>query len=168
MGYKYRTFTDEEFINAVKNNFSKAGVLKDLKLNVGGANYKMVARLAAELKCDTKHFTGQGHSKGKVGILTSNKLIPLTNILVKNSIYGSHKLKLRLIKSKQLIEECSFCKITNWNNMKLSFHLDHINGINNDNRLENLRLLCPNCHSQTSTYAGKNKKAKIKFKKLPT
>ena len=60
---------------------------------------------------------------------------------------------------KELIPyKCGICGIQEWNGKKLSLHLDHINGINNDHRLENLRFLCPNCHSQTETYTGRNKK----------
>jgi len=59
---------------------------------------------------------------------------------------------------KELIPyKCGICGIQEWNGKKLSLHLDHINGINNDHRLENLRFLCPNCHSQTHTYTGRNK-----------
>jgi hypothetical protein len=53
--------------------------------------------------------------------------------------------------------KCNECEINDWNGKKLSLHLDHINGKNGDHRLENLRFLCPNCHSQTDTYTGKNK-----------
>src|SRR5437763_16057938 len=55
--------------------------------------------------------------------------------------------------------ECSQCGITHWQGMPLVLHLDHINGINNDNRIENLRLLCPNCHSQTDTYGRRPDRA---------
>lgn len=66
-------------------------------------------------------------------------------------------LKKELFKQNLLKNECYECKLQPlWNNKPLIMHLDHINGINNDNRLENLRVLCPNCHSQTETYAGKN------------
>ena len=62
-------------------------------------------------------------------------------------------------------EKWDICGILTWQNKKLSLHLDHINGTNNDHRLKNLRLLCPNCHSLTPTYCGKNKKKKKKFLK---
>lgn len=80
----------------------------------------------------------------------------LSKILIQESIYkGTHNLKLRLLKEGLLKNSCYICGIGEWLGDSLSFHLDHINGIRNDNRIENLRLLCPNCHSQTETYAGK-------------
>lgn len=88
----------------------------------------------------------------------NNKNRYLNNeVFIENSTYGRDKLKKRIIKQKLIPYECSKCKnFGMWNNNKLVLHLDHTNGINNDNRLENLRFLCPNCHSQTNTYAGKN------------
>ena len=73
---------------------------------------------------------------------------------------GIARLKERLVKEGILEYKCAECGISKWNNKPLSLHLDHINGINNDHRIENLRFLCPNCHSQTDTYAGKNRKHK--------
>lgn len=59
-------------------------------------------------------------------------------------------------------KNCQICNIDCiWSNKKLNLHLDHINGINSDNRLDNLRWICPNCHSQTETYAGRNVRKKI-------
>jgi Zn finger protein HypA/HybF involved in hydrogenase expression len=73
--------------------------------------------------------------------------------------YSSRASVRRVILKENLIEyKCSECNVKTWNGKILSLHLDHINGINSDNRLENLRFLCPNCHSQTETYTGKNKK----------
>lgn len=64
-----------------------------------------------------------------------------------------------IIKYGLLPYECSECGISEWNDKKLALHLDHINGKSGDHRLENLRFLCPNCHSQTDTYTGKNKQS---------
>lgn len=76
-----------------------------------------------------------------------------------NSKVARHSVKNKIIKEHLIEYKCSFCgNIGEWNGSKLVLQLDHINGINNDNRLENLRFLCPNCHSQTKTYSGKNNK----------
>ena len=82
----------------------------------------------------------------------------LTNeeVFVENSFYARHNIKRRIIQQKLIPYICSDCSNTgNHNGKPLSLQLDHINGKAEDNRLENLRFLCPNCHSQTDTYAGK-------------
>ena len=71
--------------------------------------------------------------------------------------YQTLKLKKRLIKEKVLEYKCVSCGIFEWNTKEISLHLDHIDGNNHNHKLENLRLLCPNCHSQTDTWCGKNK-----------
>lgn len=75
----------------------------------------------------------------------------------KHPYYQTFKLNKRLVKEKILEYKCSCCGISEWNNKPITLQLDHINGNNSDHRLENLRLICPNCHSQTDTYCGKNK-----------
>lgn len=89
-----------------------------------------------------------------------NKTIDLKDILVKESIYTNRgTLKKRLISNGMLKNECSICHLKDeWNGGKLVMILDHINGINNDHRIENIRLICPNCNSQTNTFAGRNLK----------
>ncbi len=93
--------------------------------------------------------------------------IPLGQILVEDSPYGISHLKRRLISEGHLDDLCSKCGITEWNGKALVLHLDHINGKNRDHRLVNLRLLCPNCHSQTSTYCGRNKRITIRATEYP-
>lgn len=83
--------------------------------------------------------------------------VPLSEILVEHSIYTRASVKSRLIKGKIIKYECAICQNPGtWNGSKMSLVLDHINGINDDHRLTNLRFLCPNCNSQTPTFAGKN------------
>lgn len=84
----------------------------------------------------------------------------LKSILVENSTYrsGTHKLKKRLIREKYFEHKCYCCGNTEWMGKIIPLELEHINGINTDHSLINLTLLCPNCHAQTSTYRGKNKR----------
>jgi 5-methylcytosine-specific restriction endonuclease McrA len=69
-----------------------------------------------------------------------------------------HGVKTRLLQAGILENVCSACGLRTWRDQPISMHLDHINGVRDDHRLENLRMLCPNCHSQTPTYGGKNRK----------
>lgn len=82
--------------------------------------------------------------------------IPLDEILVYPSTYQSNKLRIRLIKEKVFEPYCFVCERDTWLGNPIPLELDHINGDNSDNRLQNLRFLCPNCHAQTQNYRGKN------------
>jgi len=83
--------------------------------------------------------------------------IPLNEILEgKFPFYGRNHLKKRLLKEKIFENKCSICGITEWQNKPLVCHLDHIDGNPQNHRIENLRMMCPNCHSQTDTYGSKN------------
>ncbi len=85
------------------------------------------------------------------------KTIDLTDALVENSPYKStSKLKGRLYKEGVKTKQCEECGIIEWNNKEIIFHLDHVNGDSTDKRINNLKILCPNCHSQTPTYTGRN------------
>lgn len=77
--------------------------------------------------------------------------------LQKKCKHARHTVKRRIIQDNILEYECSKCGIDKWDDKDISLQLDHINGINDDNRLENLRFLCPNCHSQTDSFCGKGK-----------
>jgi len=93
--------------------------------------------------------------KGKTKPLHKNS-IPLKEVLIKGSSYSRGRLKRRIIEAGLLDQACASCgQDATWNGKPLVLVLDHINGINNDNRIENLRLLCPNCNSQTGTFAGR-------------
>jgi len=87
----------------------------------------------------------------------SSKRKDASKVFCKNSSYNRANLKNRIIKDGLIEYKCE-CGITEkWQGKRLVLQIDHINGVNNDNRLENLRFLCPNCHSQTEDYAGKNR-----------
>lgn len=152
-----RKYTDNQLIEAVKNSLSIAGVLKYLGLSPFGSRYKIFNMDIERLGLDISHFTGQGHLKGKTHSWSKKR--PLNEILVQNSNYTSiWLLKRRLIRAGLLRNGCYVCGIDKWCGKKLNLQLDHINGNNRDHRLENLRMICPNCHSQTETFAGRNVK----------
>ena len=137
----------------VKESDSLSEIFEKLNLCKTGPQYKKLKARLEELKIDTSHFKKH---------YVNGKMIsrPITFYLIQNSPSTSTStIKRRLIKEGLLKNECHECKNTGqWNSKPLSLQLDHINGIRNDNRLENLRILCPNCHSQTHTYSGKKHK----------
>lgn len=148
-------YTDSEFIDAVKTSVSIAEVLKKINLKIVGGNYRTVHIKIRKFKLDTSHFLGQRHLSGK---RRDVRRIPLSDVLVQNSDYNRGTIKKRIIQEKLLEEKCLICGMPpEWNGGKLVLVLDHINGINNDNRIENLRFLCPNCNSQTDTFCSKTK-----------
>jgi len=136
---------------------SLRAVLQRLGLHPTGANYKTVQMTIARLGLDTRHFLGRGHLRGKSHGWA--RRLPLDVILVANSGYMSMwNLKRRLITGGLMESKCSECGLTEWRGGRLGLVLDHINGDARDHRLENLRLLCPNCNSQTPTFAGRNRR----------
>ena len=144
--------SEKEFKTIIQNSYSYSDCLRALGLTTrGGSSLDILKRRIAELNCSTEHF-------GKY-INQKNPYIryELDEILVENSSYANiSSLKKRLVNENRLEYKCAICGLTNWLGKEISLQLDHINGINNDHRIENLRFLCPNCHSQTDTYAGKN------------
>ncbi len=96
-------------------------------------------------------------SKNKMAWNRGKNYYSIEEKFVEHSIFSSSNIKETILKNDLLEKCCDICKITNWNNKEIILELDHINGINKDNRLENLRFLCPNCHSQTDNWRGRNK-----------
>jgi len=129
-----------------------------LRLSPVGGSYKTMYDHFARLGLDTSHFTGQGHLKGKIPSWTPKR--PLVEILVEHSTYrDNRKLKRRLLREGLLVNRCYECGLEPlWQGKPLVLVLDHINGKSSDYRIENLRLLCPNCNSQQDTFAGRNKR----------
>lgn len=106
--------------------------------------------------CSSKCY---GQSAKKIRIRSGFLPLPLNQVLVEDSTYGRGKLKERLLYKGLLKNQCYECgQLPEWQGKKLVLVIDHINGVNNDHRLGNLRILCPNCNSQTNTFAGRNAK----------
>ena len=154
MASKVYQVSEEDFKTIVVNANSYSDCLRALGLKTsGGSSTDILKRRIKELDCPIAHFGTKKINK------SNNTKYDLDEILIENSFYSNiSRLKSRLIKENRLKYKCAFCgNEGKWQNQNLTLQLDHINGINNDHRIENLRFLCPNCHSITSTYAGKNK-----------
>ena len=152
-----RSWTDEQLENAVITSYSVATVIKKLGLVPAGGNYAQVNEAIRNLRLDIDHFKGMGWNKGIT--YHTSKRPELDKLLVVDSNVQSFKLKKRLYESGLKIPECELC---GWREKspdgRIPVELDHINGIHSDNRIENLRVLCPNCHSLQPTHRGRNKK----------
>jgi hypothetical protein len=154
-----RRWTDEQLVAAVATSKSIARVLGLLGLIPAGGNYVHVQRRIDELGLDTRHFTGMGWNVGLA--FRPSPPVPLEEVLVKGRRTGSHLLKKRLVAAGLKELRCELC---GWAEKapdgRIPVELDHINGDPSDNRLENLRILCPNCHSLQPTHRGLNKKSR--------
>jgi hypothetical protein len=118
-----------------------------------GTNYTYVRRRVRDLGLNTAHWKGRAHGTTRTGIL-------LESLLVEKSAGSRGSIKRRLLRAGLLQDKCFVCGLPpEWHGRPLVLHLDHKNGVRDDYRLQNLRLVCPNCHSQTETYAGRNKPA---------
>ena len=154
---KIDLLSDGEFIELVNKCSCISDVLKELGYSTNGNSWgtQIVKERMEKLNI---FFIKQNHYK------QDNKALPLEKILIKDSEYNRTKLKARLVKEGLKEYKCECCGITEWAGKPISLQLHHLNGINNDNRIENLQLLCPNCHSQTSNFGTKGKGMVIKRK----
>jgi len=150
------SYTVEEFKKAVEESFSISQSLTKLGLSPRGGNYRVFKKFQKLYDVDTSHFTGQGHLKGKTHNFNT---IPLSEILVKDYEYNSNKLRKRLIAEGLKRHKCECCNLSEWLGEPIPIELDHIDGDHFNNTLENLKILCPNCHAKTPTYRGKNKRS---------
>ena len=146
---------ENQFIELVKKSNRIRDVLGFFGLVCKGGNFYTAKARIAYLKLDTSHFASRTESSA-IGRRVSEKAFR-ENWLVRDSKFSRNAVKSNLLRLKLLPWKCFGCgNEGEWRGKKLSLQLEHRNGKSNDNRLENLGFLCPNCHSQTETYAGKS------------
>jgi len=147
--------SDKEFVNLIRNSKTYAMALRYFGLSSKGASYKTLKARIEFLGIDDSHIK-KGISSNRGRRFPSNRK-PLSEILVEHSTYSRTWLKPRLVEEGILEYKCAQCGICDmWMNKPLVLVLDHVNGVSDDNRVENLRFLCPNCNSQTKTFSGRN------------
>ncbi len=149
---KMRTWTDACLVEAYHQSTSIRQILLKLGLREAGGNYSTLPAHLRRLGLDLTKLTGKGWRRNR----TFGPRKTLEEICVVGSVYPRWALKKRLLAEGLIINQCGLCGLSRWRERELIMHLDHANGIRNDHRLGNLRMLCPNCHSQTETYCGRN------------
>lgn len=153
MENKIYKLSDEQFVELLKKSSTISEVLFKLGYTTKGNSwgYSQIKRRMTDLNLDYSIFKGKSYLANKKPDKISEQ-----DILRENCKHQRTVLRRYIIKNNLIPYKCAICGCTEWQGKTLSLEIDHINGINNDNRLENLRFLCPNCHSQTSTYGSRN------------
>lgn len=145
------------FARLVASSRSITHVFDQLQLRKSGAYYRIFRAVVAEMEIDTSHFI-------KAGDLTVHRQSvtrPLEEIFLEDSSVSSSTLRGKIIRHQLLPHQCAKCDNKGeWLGQPIVLQIDHINGKRRDNRIENLRFLCPNCHSQTETFCGRRHKTK--------
>jgi len=146
-------YTTEQLQEAVQTSTSMRQVLAKLSVAPYGGNYDVLRAKLRKHGLDTSHFLGQAWNRNR----QLPPETPLERYLEGARPIQSYKLKNRLLKHGVLAPVCVGCGLRSWLDQPIPLELDHVNGNNKDNRLENLRLLCPNCHALTPTYRSKRR-----------
>ncbi len=143
MKRNYRNYTNEDIVKYAKQTYSIAGLLRLLGLRPVGGNYYTLKRRLQQLSVDTRHWTRQGWNKGQ-------RLLDWSDYNRARNV-KPHLIKLRGHKCE------GNCKRKTWNKFPVPLEIHHEDGVRTNNNLENLKLLCPNCHAQTSTWRNRKR-----------
>ena len=154
MENKIYKLSDEQFVELLKNSSTISEVFFKLGYSVKGNSwgFAKIRQRMSDLNLDGNVFKG----KSPITKYGSLHKVNASDILKPNCKHARSVLRRYVIKNNLIPYRCAICGCVEWQGRTLSLELDHINGINNDNRIENLRFLCPNCHSQTTTYGSRN------------
>ena len=162
-------FTPTELQTLLDTSDGYSDLLRKVELNPKGGNPKTLKKIIKEYELDeTQLNINRSNLYSRCQKKTNEKSkIPLEDILNNKTEkpYGSSKLLKRLIKEEYKEYKCEICGLTEWQGKHITLQLDHIDGNHNNNSLDNLCILCPNCHSQTDTFAGKKCKSAMCIKK---
>lgn len=143
----------EKLEEAIANSFNYCDVLRYLGIPLQGNNSCTLKRKIKEYNLDITHFTLKGKQ-------SKAKYIKAEEYLKENSKIATCKLKEKLLFEHIKENRCECCGLIKWNGKPITLQLHHVDGNKNNNKLENLQLLCPNCHSQTDNYCGNANKEK--------
>ena len=144
-------YSKDVLSDIISNSISKRECLIKLNLKPYGGNYRILNRYIEMFKLDTSHFLGQCWNKNN----SPADIKPIEKYFNNEIPITSYKLKNRILKEKIKNYKCEICGLEKWNNQKIPLELHHINGNNKDNNLNNLQLLCPNCHALTDNYRNR-------------
>jgi HNH endonuclease len=152
MGWNAPRYTEQDVRDAVAGSQSLSEALRTLGLRAAGSNFRTLKRLIKRYDISTDHMDPNWVMRGP----RPNRQIPLERVMVEGSTYGRDKLKRRLYKTGLKEPRCELCGQGEvWNGARMSLILDHVNGVATDNRLENLRIVCPNCNATLDTHCGR-------------
>ncbi|MDX9783083.1 MAG: hypothetical protein RBT35_08990 [Bacteroidales bacterium] len=154
---KWEAFSEEE----IRNLFKQSESYREVSLKMGyspngGSATQTMKNLIKKFSIDISHFTHNGNSKN-----TGRFKTPIEDYLDNKQPITSHKLRLRLLQEEYFEHKCQSCGLSEWLGNPIPLELHHRDGNKLNNNLDNLKMVCPNCHTLTDTYKSKNVKKNL-------